>query len=232
MESSRFIRWGGLAAVLGEILLLVVTPLAGAAYYATGADGGAPPPFVSAMRSWLHPMLTWGSPDIVYLTYGKVFAPIAGTFLLGLLALHAHQARRAGRLERWGFRVLVVGLALGSLSAFVEYWVGPALGSATVTDMAFMLLSLPGMLLMLLGSPLFGLGTLRAHVVPRLGAWLLILGLLPFGIVLNLVLGHFSSMLLLFGLGWMIIGYHLWSHQPAPAPSAGAMLSEARRSVV
>ncbi|MDP9374519.1 MAG: hypothetical protein M3Q65_19130 [Chloroflexota bacterium] len=233
MRATRLIPWAGLAAMLAEALLIVVTPVAGAAYWATqGAAEGAPPPFVSAMRSRLGPLLTFGAPDVVYHTYGKVFAPIILGFLFGLLALHARQSARTGRLERWSFRMLLAGLALLSIGACLEYWVGAALGSQTIIDVSFVAFAVPGFLLTLFGSPLFGSATLRAGIAPKLGAWLLILGGFPLGIGLAFVLGHLSSALLLFGLGWMVIGHWLWSEKSATKPATPAGFGQTRRTAV
>jgi hypothetical protein len=43
-------------------------------------------------------------------------------------------------------------------------------------DFAFVSFILPGLFLLVLGSPLFGLGTWRAGVAPRTGSGLLIVG--------------------------------------------------------
>ncbi len=233
MMSTRLIPWAGLAAMVAQALLIVVTPVAGAAYWATQAPtGGATPPFVSAMRSLLEPLLTFASPDTVYHTYGKVFAPIILGFLFGLLALHTRQSARTRRLERWGFRVLLAGLALLSIGAFLEYWVGAALDSQTVIDVSFVAFAVPGFLLTLFGSPLFGIATLRAGVAPKLGAWLLILGGFPLAIGLAFVLSHLSSALLLFGLGWLVIGHWLWSEKSATELATPVGFAETRRTTV
>ncbi len=43
MMSTRLIPWAGLAAMVAQALLIVVTPVAGAAYWATQAPTGVPP---------------------------------------------------------------------------------------------------------------------------------------------------------------------------------------------
>jgi hypothetical protein len=86
-----------------------------------------------------------------------------------------------------------------------------------------MFISLPGVLLYMVGITLFGIGTLRAQISPRLGAWLLILGGFPGLLVLTILLGHFSGGILLLDVAWVMIGYALWlagSHQAVTQPKA------------
>jgi hypothetical protein len=99
-------------------------------------------------------------------------------------------------------------LVVGLISAF---WVG-------AVDFSYLAFLVPGQLVMLVGWTLFGIGTLRAKVAPRLGAWLLIVGGLPGFIVIALVLGQHNSMgWLLVALAWIVLGYALWSAREIPA---------------
>jgi hypothetical protein len=112
--SSNVIRWGGLAAMLGGILGLLISPFLSVAWFAT--EGGAESLENPLVTVWAEPfarifspLLTFASPDAVYMTYGKVFLFVCLGFLAGLLALHTRQAPRAGGLEKWGFRDALVG---------------------------------------------------------------------------------------------------------------------------
>ena len=210
MPASDRIRWGGLAAMLGGILGLLIPPFLSVAWFATkdGAES-LENPLVSVWAEpfarIFSPLLTFASPESVYRFYGATALFIFVGYLAGLLALHALQASRAGGLEKWGFGVALVGsvlLVVGLISAF---WVGGL-------DFSYLAFLVPGQLVMLVGWTLFGIGTLRAKVAPKLGAWLLIVGGLPGYIVIAQVSGQHNSMgWLLVALGWIVLGYALWT---------------------
>ena len=73
------------------------------------------------------------------------------------------------------------------------------------------------LLLVGVGFPLFGIGTLRAKAAPRSGAWLLIVGGLPAMILLDIVLGQLSLGLLFLNLAWVVLGHSLYSAKATPA---------------
>ena len=97
------------------------------------------------------PLVTFASPYVVRVTYFKLFLFIVLGMLAGVVGLHASQAQHGGRLERWSFRASFVGLLLLTIGAFSGYW-PPLLG------FSFVALIVPGLLLLVVGSPLFGLG--------------------------------------------------------------------------
>ena len=57
-------------------------------------------------------MLTFASADVVRVSYSKLWLLVWAGMLAGLVGLHARHTGRAGRLERWGFRVSLAGLVL------------------------------------------------------------------------------------------------------------------------
>jgi hypothetical protein len=203
--SSNLIRRGGLAAMVGGILGLLHSPFYAVAYFAT--EGGAESleaPWVAAwsgaFRSLFEPLLTFAPPGEVYLTYGKLFLFMFLGWLVGLLALHARQTVRAGRLEKWGFRVALAGAVLGTLGSIGAYWIGSVWRGAV--NFSFLALLVPALLLFNIGFPLFGFGTLRAKVAPRLGAWLLTVGGFPGIFLLTFLLGNLGVGMVLLNLAW------------------------------
>jgi hypothetical protein len=146
----------------------------------------------------------------VYTTYGKVLAFVALGSVAGVLALHARQAPYAGRLEKWGFRIALAGAVLLTIGGIGEYWVG-ALG------FSFIAFTVPGFLLTMFGMTLFGVGTLKAKVVPRLGTWLLIVGGFPGVILMTFLTGHLPGGLFLLDIAWVVLGYAIWSQGSIPA---------------
>lgn len=226
MSSSNLIRWGGLTALLGGIVGILYSPFYALAYFATedGAESLEAPlaaAWAGALRPILEPFLTFAPPEVVYLTYGKFFSLMFLGWMAGLLALHARQAAKAGRLEKWGFRVVFAGTVLGTLGGIGVYWIGTVWWA--VVDFSFLAFMIPAILLLSIGFPLFGIGTLRAKVAPRLGAWLLIVGGLPGMFLLTFLLGQLTLGVLLINLAWVVLGYALWSSQieaaaqPVPA---------------
>jgi hypothetical protein len=209
MSAPGLRRWAGLIAMLSGVVGVLYFPFHTTAYFST-ADGqqALDSPWVSswsgAFRNLAGPLLTLAPADAIYTTYGQVVVFVVLGFLVGLVALHAHQSGSSGRLERWGFRVALVGNLLMAVGAIGEYYTS-ALGPS------FLFLSLPGIVLYMIGISLFGIGTLRANEAPRLGAWLLVLGGFPGIPLLTYLVGHFSGGLLLLDIAWIALGYGLWS---------------------
>jgi hypothetical protein len=154
------------------------------------------------LREPLEPLLDWSSPDTVYVTYGKIIlVPLIG-FLLGLLAVHAAQRPIAAGLERWGFRIALVGNVVAIVGTLVEYWLEEV-------DLGFAI-GAPGLLVLLVGSTLFGIATLRARSAARAGAWLLALSL-PLLLTCTLLIGHLSAGLVPLDLAWIALGWWVLS---------------------
>jgi hypothetical protein len=160
-------------------------------------------------------LLTFASPDVVYLTYGRCFSFMVLGWLAGLLAIHARQAASAGRLERWGFRVVLAGIVMGAVGSVGAYWVGSF--SDAAINFSFLAFLVPALLLFIIGFPLFGAGTLRAEVAPRPGAWLLAVGGFPGIPVLTILTGQLTLALVLINLAWVMLGYALLSAREASA---------------
>ena len=107
------------------------------------------------------------------------------------------------------------GTVLGTLGGIGAYWIGSVWWG--VADFSFVAFLVPMLLLVGVGFPLFGVGTLRAKAAPRLGAWLPIVGGLPGVILLNIVPGQLTLALLPINLAWVVLGYALFSGKAVPA---------------
>jgi hypothetical protein len=199
-------RLAGLAATVGGVLGVLVSPLYSLAYFAS-SDGAAETQSAAAQawaepaRDLLEPLLTFASADVVRITYGKLWLLVWMGMLVGLVGLHALQAGHGGRLERWGFRANFSGLLLMVFGA-LGFWLELALDFA-----AFLLF--PGLLLLALASPIFGLGMWRAGVAPRTGALLLGLGG-PAVLVISEIATLGGGLVLVY-LAWVVVGHALWS---------------------
>jgi len=67
----------------------------------------------------LSPLFDWGDPDLVYVTYGKIWVPV---FLaVTLCAVVVYRRRRPAGFEKWMWRTNIVLFAAASLGVFLTY---------------------------------------------------------------------------------------------------------------
>lgn len=122
-------------------------------------------------RAALRPLLEWANPDTVYLSYGKIWLPVFLGFTL--CAVVVHRRRRPYGFEKWAWRVALLGYGWACVGVFCDYWTQFRTYNAFF-ETAF-LLTIPGLLLTLVGSTMLGIALLRRRFTPRLPAWLLTL---------------------------------------------------------
>jgi hypothetical protein len=225
LSSSRLIRLGGLFAIAAGVLLAVGALL-------SNRGSGTPPPSA--------------------LDHLSVVAPNVGWLLLlgGLAALHARQAHLYGRLGAAGFWVAFVGTLLGTLLGTLPLLATALAGDRVPTALVLfggLAAGLFYLVAMGIGLLLLGIATLRARVLPvpwRLLPLAMFVVKVPLTPLVMLILGEelrrelvlrsgtHSEILaflvldapdVLFGLGWVLLGYALWSgaregvRSPAPA---------------
>jgi hypothetical protein len=205
MSPRNLIQWSGLASILSGVLLFVFFMLNPARNLATIASN----PYVA-----VHAVGT--------------AATILGQ--LGIAGLYARQSEKAGVLGLFGFVVCFVGLALTSAEVFLDTYVLP-LFVAQGTEVLLRLVSAGPLIpvsqltstLFVVGFILFGLATLRAGVLPRWAAVLVIVGsLYGVGRLPLPALGR-AVVAAMFAVGLIWLGYALWSEkgetvtQPKPA---------------
>ena len=204
MANQKLICWSGLLLMLGGIGLAV--------HYITHPPG-------ETAQYVAYPL--WG--------FSHWLGGIAMLLcLLGLVGLFARQSEKVGALGLAGFILAFVGFALGAsanmlggavyqpfIATYAPDWL--ELNSALNTFSAFRLLA--GMILvLLLGLLLFGIATLRARVLPRWGAWLVMCAL-PIGVLALALIGTSLQGILqtlagvASGLGMVAWGYALWSEK-------------------
>ena len=130
-------------------------------------------------RSALKPLLDWASPDAVYLTYGKIWLPVFLGFTL--CAFVVHRRRHPSGFEKWAWRIALTGYVLACFGVFLTYWTQFNTYNA-LFEPAFVV-TIPGLLMTLIGSTLLGIALLRNGFTPKLPAWLLTL-IIPLAIVI------------------------------------------------
>ena len=174
MSRARLLRWSGLAAMLGGIVWLSAIVLYG--FQPEGPPG-----------MWRQ---GWFSPN-------TAIAAALALILLGVLATHARQRARAGRLGLAAVVLACLGLALlAAVRLAVDLELVPAWPTVGGAFAVFFV-----------GLLLLGVSIIRAAVLPRAAGGLLILGILAFFI------GNFEDasiwLFLLFGAAWVWLGYAL-----------------------
>lgn len=225
---ERRTRLIGLYAVLAACIATAAAPLLALSYFAT--SGGVEQLDNETVSAWAVPgrdlvggLVTWASPNRVYATYWLAFWALFVVVFLCARAVHARRPSDVGRLERWGWRLALVGYAMGaagSLAAVAALIDGSP--ENIVVDVAFFGLMLPAILFDAVGSTVLGIALLRNGYRPRVTAWLLVLAL-PSIVVISTVAGNFSLGSLAVPAAWATTGWRLWRAQ-APQDLAPRML--------
>ncbi len=198
MSKSNLIRWGGLAAMLGGVLFIAKMLY----------DANDAPPWPTDITDTL------------------IFT-VPLLWLVGVAGLYARCRESLGRLGKAGFIVPFIGAAasvVGAIGVFV-------IGVDSLWDVFAY-----GLLALLAGLMLVGIATIRADALRQSSALPIligVLGLLMFfsnpdgpGVSRNVMdllrLTRLVSMVL-YGAGWVLLGYALWlgkgetAKQPEPA---------------
>lgn len=137
--------------------------------------------------------------------------PAYAALLLGVSGLYAAQSDRFGLIGEAGYTISFAGFAAAGLSGLIIVAIAWTSGPEAVPGWLGSTGNL-AVLAVICGSILFGVATLRAKLLPRGGAWLLIAG--PVLLLVMLFVGVrdvrlFTVPSALFGAGWAWLGYEL-----------------------
>ena len=135
----------------------------------------------------LAPLLNWADPDIVYITYGKIWFPVFLAFTL--CAFVVYRRREPSGFEKWAWRAALAAYCTATLAVFLDYWTqwtgnynGDGIEGWFFT-VAWMV-TVPGLLFTLIFSTVLGITLLVKRFRPHLPAVLLALVIpLAFGIL-------------------------------------------------
>jgi hypothetical protein len=181
VKPPNWTRWAGVAAIVGGLMAILLTPPFATAYF-LAFPGEDPLPF---WFEWTEPRLEPPlalAADGVYETYGRVYNLVYALFLPATYALHRLHAGAGTALERRGFKVIITGLLLTFVGVAGDYW-------ADGVGFGFEVL---GLLILGVGMSMYGVALRRSNVLPNWCAWLFVLcgpGLAVF----MLLIGHIPS---------------------------------------
>jgi hypothetical protein len=188
MTSPTWIRWSGLAALLGGLVWTI---------------------------SWLlNSQTAEGNQTALRFTEGHLRAMLNLPLLLllaGLVGLYRLYAGRCGKLGTLGFGLTLLGMALLLAGNVMEFGL---LGDPT-DDRGWVLVVL-SFLVIPVGMLLFGIAVRRASVLPLL-VGLALVGAIGIAVAEMQACGcgradrGLGVWLFAFGLGWMALGFSLWA---------------------
>ena len=225
--SDRATRLTGLYAVVAAGAALLVSPLLALSYFETneGADeldAGTVSAWADPARDLAGGLLTWASPERVYATYFLLFWVLFPAVFLCAHAVHERRRAAAGRLERWGWRMALLGYGFGLVGPVVAAMIlVEGSTGATAIDIVFLAVMVPAMALDVIGSTVLGIALVRDGYVPKLTAWLLAL-VLPSMLIVPGVLGNLSIGLLPVFIAWALTGWQLWREGATAVHPSGA----------
>jgi hypothetical protein len=166
-------------------------------------------------RKLFAPLLDWASPDVVYVTWGKIWLPVFVAFTLCAFALH--RRRRPVGFEKWAWRIALVGYVGATASVFAEYWTQWTSVDQDLVDTVFVA-TVPFLLITMIGSTLLGIALLRRGIRPKLPAVLLALvipGLIAISMVTSL-----GNVVLPIAFAFGILGRQMAAERDQPSEVA------------
>ncbi len=187
MSSQNLIRGSGMTSILGGVLWI-----AGAVLTASKPRG------CIGDECAFRPMREGGPLDATLFLLAVLFLAVG----VAGLVIRAQKAGRFGRLGWIGLVASVVGVAVLIISSLIQ----AVFFSGDFPLMPYVVI--PGGLALVAGFLLLGLAILRARVLPRWAAVLLIVGAMAM-----LGFNDQNAQVLLaipFGVAWVAMGYALW----------------------
>lgn len=208
MSAAKTVRWSGLAAILGGVML---------------------------MAAWILPRVGAVPLDLSERSLRTlVLNPPILLFMAGLTAFYRYEREQSGILGRTGVVVGALALLMMLVGNITEFWVfEPFYGTG---QPGWVMMGI-GLVLLPFGLLLLGLATFRARVysgwrraVP-FGFGLSLLLLILATIAVMLVSGSGTqeglggAIVLMIAAGWVVLGYALWSEPrqaASPRPSSSS----------
>jgi hypothetical protein len=200
MNSLNLIRWGGLLLVVSGLLL--------------------------AFGMVFHPPVTPAglSTNMWVVAHVAIFVGMLFS-ILGLICLYGRQVKETGILGFIGFIMAFIAISSFMGVVYFEAFLSPVLaadmpgfaeehGSGIKLGALTFILPLTG-LTFILGHAVFGVAIIRAGILPKWAAGLAIIGSVPVGLTPVVPLLVAKTGAVVFGLGYVWLGYALWSEKRA-----------------
>jgi hypothetical protein len=169
-------------------------------------------------RDVFRPLLDWADPDIVYVTWGKIWLPVFIGLTLCAFAVHRH--RHPVGFEKIAWRVTLTGYVLACVSVAAEYWTSWTSYHSGIVDGVFPF-TIVAMLTTVIGSTMLGISLLRRGFRPRTPA-ILLAAMIP-GLVVISSVTSMGSVILPASFAFGILGRRL---------AAGASVDQRAAEVV
>ena len=174
----------------------------------------------------LAPLLEWGDPDLVYVTYGKVWFPVFVGFTLAAFVVHRRRsaARRLGGFERWTWRVVLTGYAAACVGVFLDYWTQWS-GEYNVLFTVGWFVTFPAFVVTMIGSTVLGTTLLVRGFRPWFPALLLAATFpLAFFVILQVTSMGSAALPIMFAFG--LLGRRLATGRAGSPTTAGRPQNE------
>ncbi len=146
----------------------------------------------------LRPLLDWGDPDLVYVTFGKIWLPVFVAFTLCAVVVYRRRSPRG--FTTWAWRAAIAVYAAACVGVFLDYWTQWT-GDYNVLFLVGTWVTFPALGLMLITTTVLGVTLLVTRFRPVLPAVLLALMIpLAIGIVQFTSLGS-AALPVMFAFG-------------------------------
>jgi hypothetical protein len=164
----------------------------------------------------LAPLLEWADPYLVYVHYGKIWAPVfLAFFLCGLLVRRERQPRG---FEKWAWRIALLGYGTATVGVTTSYWTQWTSAENVLLGIGFGV-GVIGLLLTLLGSSLLGAALLLRRFRPVVPA-LLLLATFPLAfLTLQVTSMGGVALPVMFAFGILGLRIAREDRDPSPEPS-------------
>ena len=167
----------GYLAIAGGVLGLALAPLMVIIKYMTGWNVIPQPAWVAAVRDALGPLLQFGQPPALWMTYGSIYTIALLLMLTALIGMSDHLRDAHGRVQSKGYWIVVLGLCMVIPGDAIHTWTWhqnglttPTPGTNPVANTAYAV-HMMGMNFVMAGSMIIGVSALRRKFLAPWLAW-------------------------------------------------------------
>ncbi len=149
----------------------------------------------------------------------RLLDPALAFLIVALFAYRRRYSWPGSRAAVFGWSIAVLGLVAMLVGNIIEFWIGELLyldvpGQFEPTDHLGWALFLAGLMIQAGGFVVLGVAHFRSRIVPGWRRVLpLVMGLFPAVVLLVATVAQaaLGTVIFVFALGWVMLGYDLWS---------------------